>query len=516
MSELTRRELLAGSAALASTAVTAAPAGERPNILHIMTDQQQWATILGRSECHTPNLDRLARQGMTFERSYTPSAVCCPARAMMLSGAYHWHNGVFNQVHSPPSVHRDMYPDVVLYSQRLRDAGYRLGYTGKWHASFLRTPLDFGFHEVAALNGCDPELLKKLDLNPDHVERPGPLHTTPHRMMQWPGSEPFVMWGSRQGPVESTTEHHLAECAIRMMNRFVKGSQPWHLEVQFVTPHDPYLPLQQYLDHYDPRSIALPASFQETFAGKPGLHRRESETWGAITPDDVRQSRAHYYAYTEQVDAQIGRILDALDATGQADRTLVTFTADHGDTVGAHRMWIKGWIPYEECYRVPLILRWPGRIPAGQVSDRLVQTHDLAHTYVEAAGARPMPFPDGRALQPLFTEPRRSDWPDHILCAYYGGEYLYTQRIAVTERFKYVFNGFDFDEMYDLREDPAELHNVVDAPAYQRQTADMRARLYELMAQFHDPFGDAPYSHGPAMHADRYCAARYLPRGRRM
>ena len=199
MNQLTRRELLAGSAALTGAAASAAPAGERPNILHIMTDQQQWSTILGRSECRTPNLDRLARQGMTFERSYTPSAVCCPARAMMLSGSYHWHNGVFNQVHSPPSVHRDMYPDVVLYSQRLRDAGYRLGYTGKWHASFLRTPLDFGFHEVAALNGCDPALLKKLDLNPDRVERRGGLRTTPHRMMQWPGSEPFVMWGAQRG-----------------------------------------------------------------------------------------------------------------------------------------------------------------------------------------------------------------------------------------------------------------------------------------------------------------------------
>ena len=136
-----------------------------------MTDQQQWATIAGRSGCRTPNIDRLAREGLLFERSYTPSAVCCPARAMLLSGAYHWHNGVYNQVHSPPSVHRDMNADVVLYSQRLRDAGYRLGYVGKWHASYLRTPLDFGFHEVAGINGCDPALLQKLDLNPDRVPR---------------------------------------------------------------------------------------------------------------------------------------------------------------------------------------------------------------------------------------------------------------------------------------------------------------------------------------------------------
>ena len=98
--DLNRRELLLGAGA-ATGAMATAPSG-KPNILHIMTDQQQWATILGRSDCRTPNMDRLAKSGMAFERSYTPAAVCCPARAIMLSGGYHWHNGVFNQVHSPP------------------------------------------------------------------------------------------------------------------------------------------------------------------------------------------------------------------------------------------------------------------------------------------------------------------------------------------------------------------------------------------------------------------------------
>ena len=124
---LDRRELLLGAGAAAGMAARAA-AGTRPNILHIMTDQQQWGTIMGRSECRTPHLDKLAKAGLLFERSYTPSAVCCPARAIMLSGAYHWHNGVYNQVHSPPSVHRDMNEDVVLYSDRLKAAGYRQGY----------------------------------------------------------------------------------------------------------------------------------------------------------------------------------------------------------------------------------------------------------------------------------------------------------------------------------------------------------------------------------------------------
>ena len=512
--QMDRRSFLAGASS-AAMAQTAGP-GARPNILHIMTDQQQWATIAGRSPCRTPNIDRLAREGMLFERSYTPSAVCCPARAMILSGAYHWHNGVYNQVHSPPSVHRDLNAGVVLYSQRLREAGYHLGYAGKWHASYVRGPLDFGFHEVAGLTSADPALLAKLDLNPDNVPRAREtLRTTNERMMQWPGSEPFVMWGYREGPEEATPEYRTAEMAVRMMKRFAKGAQPWHLEAHFVEPHDPYMPLKQYLDRYDPRAIPVPGSFADTFERKPGLHRRESETWGRVTEEDVRQSRAHYYAYTEQIDAQIGRLLAALAETGQADRTLVAVTSDHGDMVGAHRMWIKGWLPYEECYRVPLIVRWPGRVAAGSRTDHLVQTHDLAHTYVAAAGARALPFADGAALQPLFADPKRADWRDDILCAYYGGEYLYTQRIAITSRYKYVFNGFDYDEMYDLERDADEMRNVVNDSSYNTWTADMRARLYGLMARFHDPYGDSPEKYASNSGPDRYCAPRYLPRGKR-
>ncbi len=151
-----RRQFLTQSVGTASLlAQTTSPQPARPNILHIMTDQQQWATIAGRSGCRTPNLNRLAQSGMLFERSYTPSAVCCPARAMILSGAYHWHNGVYNQIHSAPSVHRDMNADVVLYSNRLHDAGYRMGYVGKWHASWVRCPADFGY-EMSAVNSCDP------------------------------------------------------------------------------------------------------------------------------------------------------------------------------------------------------------------------------------------------------------------------------------------------------------------------------------------------------------------------
>ena len=116
---------------------------------------------------------------------------------------------------------------------------------------------------------------------------------------------------------EATPEAYTADCAIKMMDRMAKGTQPWHLEVHWVEPHDAYVPLKKYLDRYDPRSIPVPASFHDSFANKPGLHRREAGTWAGATEEDVRVSRAHYYAYTEQLDAQIGRVLDALDKRRQ-------------------------------------------------------------------------------------------------------------------------------------------------------------------------------------------------------
>ena len=513
---LNRRELM-GSAATAAFSLQHGEAqkqiAQRPNILHIMSDQQQWATVAGRSPCRTPNLNRLASEGLLFERSYTPSAVCCPARAMILSGAYHWHNGVFNQIHSAPSVHRDMYPEVVLYSQQLRAAGYRLGYVGKWHASWVRGPREFGYHEVADLTSYR-DAVRDTAQSPIRPARPKEkLGRLTDGVMQWPGSEPFPMWGHAEGPEEAAPEHYRTDCALEMLKGFTQGSQPWLMEVHYIEPHDPYFPLKKFLDKYDAGSIPVPKSFTDDFRNKPGLHRRESQTWGNVTEEDVRQSRAHYYAYTEQLDAQIGRLLASLDQSGQAANTIVVFTTDHGDMVGAHRMWIKGWMPYEECYRVPLIVRWPGHIQAGGRSSALVQTHDLAHTYIEVAGAAKLPFADGRSLAPLWENPNRTDWTDQILCAYYGGEFLYTQRMGITNRYKYMFNGFDIDEMYDLEEDPDEMHNVAEDEAHKKEAGEMRARLYAMMTQFHDPYaGSGPPVHGGEP-PERYGAERYLRRG---
>jgi arylsulfatase A-like enzyme len=229
---------------------------------------------------------------------------------------------------------------------------------------------------------------------PDNLE---PLRFVPTKKFTWPGSSPFTMWGHYEGPVERLQTTRIADAAIDMIDRYSQGDQPWHIAVHFPEPHDPYSPHKMYLDMYDPAELTVPQSFNDTFTGKPEMHKRESESWGPFTEEDVRQGTAHFFAYCTQVDAQVGRILDALARVGAEGDTLVAFSTDHGDMLGAHRMWIKSWMPYEEVWRIPLVMRLPGVIPAGVVTDHLVQTQDLPHTFLALAGADALPGSEAKA-----------------------------------------------------------------------------------------------------------------------
>jgi arylsulfatase A-like enzyme len=474
----------------------------RPNILLFVSDQQQWQSVCGRSPARSPHVDRLAAEGLRFERPYATVALCCPSRAALLSGQFPWHNGVLNQVHVPERTRSDMLPGVRTYSQHLREAGYRLGYAGKWHASWDRLPTDFGFHDLRAPHGCNPDLLRAAGFADTQAGRGPRREIEVECEVTWPGDTPHLFYGINHGPEEATGAYRTTGAGIELLERYAGDpATPWLVTINVVEPHDPYTPLARYAERYDPADVALPASWRDDFAGKPNLNRREAGLWAALTEDQVRAAIARYWAYCEQVDAQVGRVLDALERTGQADTTLVVFTSDHGDLAGAHRQFLKGWQPYEETYRVPLVLRWPGVVAPGGVCHRLVQLHDLAHTFAAVAGAAPLEPADGRSLLPLLTDPGDAAWEDVAFCCYYGGEFLYTQRMVITPRHKYVFNGFDFDELYDLEEDPHELRNALDDPAYAAVRDELRALLYERMARHGDPYAQ-----------NRYGAARYLPR----
>lgn len=473
---------------------------ERPNILLFVSDQQQWRTVCGRSPARSPHIDRLAAEGLRFERPYATVALCCPSRAALISGQFPWHNGILNQIHVPERTRSDMVPDVQTYSRNLHEAGYRLGYSGKWHASWDRLPTDFGFHDLVEPSGCNPDLLRAAGY-PARADKRKAIEV--EWQVQWPGDVPHVFYGIDHGPEEATGAYIETSAGIDLIARYAATPErPWFVTINVVEPHDPYLPLAKYAANYDPAAVELPASWRDDFANKPNLNRREAGLWAAMSEEQVRTAIARYWAYCEQVDAQVGRALAALDRTGQAENTLVVFTSDHGDMAGAHRQFIKGWQPYEETYRVPLVMRWPRRIAPGGVCHHLVQLHDLAHLFVDVAGAAPIAPADGRSLLPLLDDPARDDWEDVAFCQYYGGEFLYTQRMVITPRHKYVFNAWDFDELYDLAADPHELRNAIDDPAYAAVRDDLQALLYDRMERHGDPYAQ-----------NRYGAPRYLPRG---
>jgi arylsulfatase A-like enzyme len=478
----------------------------RPNILLILGDNQQWSTIAGRSVCRTPNINRLASEGVLFERAYTNNAVCSPARNALLTGSYNWRFGTYEQPDTSASVSNDPFPDVVTYAQLLGRAGYRCGYNGKWHTSTKRIPLDFGYHEIGAPNryrGEAAEKLRKLGLV-EHAES----SKRPVRTISWPGSEPFGLWGYTEGEEEESELYRVADAGIRMMKKFAAGKKPWLVEVHFPEAFRAW-PLRKYRDAYEPGSIPVAQNFRDRFVNKPAMQRREAESYGAMSEKDFQEGRAFYYASFEQLDAQVGRILHALDETGQAANTLVIFGADHGAPWGAHRMWLPCFAPYEELYRIPMVARWPGHTKTGAKSSRLVQFHDLGHTFLDVAGASPLPHRHGVSFAPLFGDPERAAWRDMVMCAWYGQNFLMSQRMAITPRYKYVFNAFDFDECYDLQADSEELRNIAGDAQYAAVVDDMRARLYELMEKFEDPFS----GQGPS---GRFMAPRYLPRGRRL
>jgi arylsulfatase A-like enzyme len=215
------------------------------------------------------------------------------------------------------------------------------------------------------------------------------------------------------------------------------------------------------VESYDLESIPKPTNFEDTLEDKPAVYRRQrQELWGGLSWKDYAEAIRHYWAYNTLIDGLFGKLLKALETTGQDQDTLVLFMTDHGEMMGAHGLFFKGVAAFEEGYRIPLLARWPGNIPAGSSSSEFASLLDVGPTLLDFAAAKPLPNASGRSLRPLLEGRTPSDWPQEFYGQYHGIELYYTQRILTTKRWKYVFNGFDFDELYDLQNDPHELKNL--------------------------------------------------------
>jgi arylsulfatase A-like enzyme len=465
---------------------------DQPNVLLLLTDQERFDVLDEAGPAvETPALDRLCRDGTRFDSAYTPISICSAARASILSGLYPHNHGMLNNCHEADAIQPNLSSDVVTFGEVLQQAGYTNTYLGKWHVGRDQGPSDFGFeylggsdrHHDEALESRFRDYQKELGVDPDADHLSETISTAGTR-------NPTLVAATTDVPPEATRAYYLAERTIERLAAVDESTEPFFHRTDFLGPHHPYVVPEPYASMYDPDDLEPWPSARETYAGKPAVQEQYLAYRGVEEFDQDRWSDvlAKYLGFVTLIDDQIGRILDALDDAGLADSTVVVHTSDHGDFVGGHRQFNKGPLMYDDTYRVPLVVRGPD-VPAGASRDEFVSLVDLMPTFLDLAGVDVPDHVDGRSVLPLLGGDA-DDWRTSVFAEYHGDEFgLYSQRMVRTAAYKFVFNGPDVNELYDLTADPHELSNVVDHPGYRSE----RRRLVRLLLQWMERTDDPLY-----------------------
>ncbi len=457
----------------------------RPNVLFIAVDDlRDELGCYGSTPALTPNVDRLAKRGMLFERAYCQQAVCNPSRASLLTG----RRPDTLRIWDLPTHFRERMPDVVTLPQHFKNHGYFTRGIGKifhnWRQEIHGDPTSWSVPSVMHYNthGADVAEL------PEGTEVPPNL-----------ASHPRVE--CRDVPDEAYFDGRIANLAVDELATRAKRDEPFFLAVGFWKPHLPFNAPKKYWDLYDRTKIELPADPNPPKDGpKIALHdaRELLRTKKTLTEADVRELRHGYYAAVSYVDAQVGKVLEALEEHGLADDTIVVFWSDHGFHLGEHGLWAKTSC-FEYDARVPLIVAAPKSKGVGVKSPALVELLDLYPTLVELAG---LPVPEGlegRSLVPLLDGTAESVKPaaytQHPRPAYYKGKpeamgvSVRTDRYRYTEWRDFTTGNVLARELYDHEHDPGETRNLVHSPVLQKA-------LEEVGRQLDRGFPRSPYVDG--------------------
>lgn len=479
----------------------------RPNFLIFMTDHQRRETMPGYGWCQTPHLERFAREAVQFDGAACPSPHCCPSRASFFSGLFPSEHGVWNNVDVGNTLSRGLAQGVRLWSEDLRGAGYRLFYSGKWHVSAEEGPQDRGFELLYGRTDY-----RHFSREPDTREwglyQTRPMSDPARRRREGEvlrdGYPEYFLYGHSESPFH---DRETVDAALSCLRSLASGKEdaPWCLYVGVTGPHDPYRVPQRFLDLYKPSDIHLPPSFDDPLLDKPALYRRTRRPYEQLTREEHREALRHYLAFCSYEDALFGEVLDALHATGRDGDTVVLYLSDHGDYAGAHGLWAKGLPCFHEAYSIPLLIRVPGG--SARRVDAPVCLTDLAPTILELADVPVCRRFAGFSLVPYLrgdpNPPRR-----RLQFTQTNGNELYgIQRSVCDGRWKYVFNGFDFDELYDLQNDPHELRNLAGDVRYAPELRRLCRELWRFARENRDSIVNpyimtalAPY--GPGILSD--------------
>lgn len=473
---------------------------KRPNIILFLTDQQRLSAIsaYGQTVCKTPTLDRLAAEGIRFENAYTACPLCSPARASLMTGKHIHAHGVGVNSHNF-GCDNDQLPDSPnLLSRRLQAAGYRCGYTGKWHlgdrpSRDTGSAIDpqYAMPSTRGFTGQDfpghgdggfgfpeyQEYLKKLGCC--HKVRP---HATDGLKIR--------RYGVLEGPVESTVPYFLAEHTISLIDQFAEQGQPFFIWHNNWGPHEPYYVPEQHYNMY--QNMEIPP--WENYRWRPQNPYGPDQLIRHPNVDDLAweawaESIRHYYAFATLIDEQMGRILVHLQKTGLADNTIIMFCSDHGETLGSHGgLTNKGWCHYEEIQRIGMIIKDPRQTGksngSGKVFTELVSLLDLHPTILDYAhGDYDKNQIHGRSLVEL-VEGKTTRWRDTIFVEFFGLANMATNMITCRHgHIKYGYTCSNKDELYDLARDPQEMTNLIDDPHYAEIAELMKRRIYTFMVR---------------------------------
>jgi arylsulfatase A-like enzyme len=482
---LTRRELLA-SAALSATA---APP-RRPNVLFVMVDEMRFDAMscAGHKIVETPNLDRLAQQGVRFASAYTVSPVCSPARASAFTGRYaHVHGVTTNGV--PANEGEIFLPSV------LKHYGYHTAIAGKLHYSPHR--FDYGFDQFWSFSAEGPT--PEIGFNA-YLKR---KHGSPAK---WPRADGTCPWpddplghdvGVYKHPIEDFETEWITQRSIEYLRSRKDKQQPWFLFTSYLKPHSPSVEPQPWFSKYSPDIV--PAPKLPADAHKIRMSFRERQRRHRV--DDPRMCQvmgAIYYGSIAHIDNQLGRLFGELERLGMADNTLVLFTADHGNMLGDHARWFKG-VQYEGSAHVPLI--WRGPKGAAENRGRTVAANvegtDVMPSILETAG---IPIPDGIQGRNFLNLARAGDpkWKDHAFSQLRSGMYL-------KDGWKLIDNSLDCSgdyELYNLRDDPKEDRNLAADPRQKERVAQYCRELTAWRARRPAPIRIAGMSMPAYAHID--------------
>ncbi len=506
MKKQTRREFLKtlGSAAASGMALSMLPScnsvgemmgakAKRPNIIFIMTDDHASHALscYGSKINKTPNLDRLAKEGMLFKNSFCTNSICAPCRAVILTGKYSHLNGVIDNRKRFDGTQQ-------TFPKLLQKVGYQTAMIGKWH---LKTdPTGFDYWNVLPGQGTY--------YNPAMKEM-----------------------GQRKNYTGYTTDIITDHCLKWLKER--KPDKPFCLMYQHKAPHRAWEPGPKYLTMYDDVTIPEPDNLFDDYSNRGraakeqdmsiektmtrrdlklvaprNLTPEQKKLWdAAYNPKNKAFEKANlqgkelvrwkYQRYIKDylrciasVDDNVGRLLDYLDDSGLAKNTIVFYTADQGFYLGDHG-WFDKRFMYEESLRMPLLVRYPKEIKPGSVNDDIVLNLDFAPTFLDFAGVAKPPDMQGRSIRRILRRKTPKDWRTSMYYHYYEYPAVHSVKRHYgvrTQRYKLIhfYNDIDEWELYDLRKDPREMKNVLDDPAYAGTVKKLKAELQRLRKKYKD------------------------------